>query len=470
LSCSFADNFGQRKDCYKCGMKRHEGAEVGARQNRRERGQSGRGTSPAPPPNFGELIKREAARLQGLSAPLAPPALVGAAATTPDPAAPAPAPAAAAAPDPLAPARSRFKEINSILQHTIGISDPTIGAARARLEEEKETLGLQLHSALPLKAQLRSATTHLQQGLSAFAAMHSEIQELELVLDDRRRALEEQRLSTIAYRLQVDELTSALREEDSERLVAIASQYQNAAGPALAAPPTLAPTPSLSYAQLAEAFLAQSTPTVAANFKRFLDEQAPVSAAPAPPVAPAHRAATAPSLTTQLVSRRQQRAGATAALAPAAAPQAAGALPAAAPALGDRPSCQTALALPAPAPTAAEPGSLATAAESEPIDVDQEEVEETIDWSGTGLALPVGFAPAGTPSGRVGKPARGSLPFGKVTPASRSIRGAPYGSSELADAMATAQVAELLLASSPEQPATLEPPGGVGVKLESASA
>ncbi len=85
----------------------------------------------------------------------------------------------------------------------------------------------------------------------------------------------------------MDALTNALREEDAERLVAVASQYQMAAGSALVAPPTTAPAPLLSYEQLAVAFLAMSPPTVAVNFKKFLDEQAPVSAAPAPLAAPA---------------------------------------------------------------------------------------------------------------------------------------------------------------------------------------
>ena len=56
-------------------------------------------------------------------------------------------------------------------------------------------------------------------------------------------------------------------------------------------------------------------------------------------------------------------------------------------------------------------------------------------------------------------------------PASRSARGAPYtSSSELAEAAASVQAAERLLASSPEPLATSELPGGVAVKIEDASA
>jgi hypothetical protein len=180
-----------------------------------------------------------------------------------------------------------------------------------------------------------------------------------------------------------------------------------------------------------------------------------MSAAPAPPAAPALSLGTpaASSLTAQLVSRRQQRAGATALLAQASAAQALGALPAPAP-----------LALPAPAPAPAQAGGPEAAAPPSPIEVDQEETAEPVDWSGSGLALPVAYAPVGATGGPAVKA------FGKVLPASRSARGAPYGSSEIADAMATAQAAEQLLASSPEPLATTEPPGGVEVKLECASA
>ena len=62
------------------------------------------------------------------------------------------------------------------------------------------------------------------------------------------------------------------------------------------------------------------------------------------------------------------------------------------------------------------------------------------------------------------------LAFGKVaTGTSRSARGAPYtASSELAEAAASVQAAEQLLASSPEPLDAL--PGGVAVKVEGASA
>jgi hypothetical protein len=62
------------------------------------------------------------------------------------------------------------------------------------------------------------------------------------------------------------------------------------------------------------------------------------------------------------------------------------------------------------------------------------------------------------------------MAFGKVPAGtSRSARNSPYtASSELAEAAASVQAAELLLASSPEPPDAL--PGGVAVKVEGASA
>ena len=99
------------------------------------------------------------------------------------------------------------------------------------------------------------------------------------------------------------------------------------------------------------------------------------------------------------------------------------------------------------------------------IEVDLEDNAEPVDWSATGLALPVHYTPVAAPRGPADRA------FGKIVPASRSARGAPYSSStELAEAAASVQAAELLLASSPEPLATSELPGGAAVKTEGASA
>ena len=102
-----------------------------------------------------------------------------------------------------------------------------------------------------------------------------------------------------------------------------------------------------------------------------------------------------------------------------------------------------------------------------PIDIDLEDSEPAADWSDTGLALPVDYGP--TP--RLTEPGTSRAAFGKVAPASRSERGAPYStSSELADAAASVQAAEALLALPPPPLATSGPSGGVAVKHEGASA
>ena len=447
-SCSFADNFAQRKDCYQCGKKKAAGAATGERQRGR-RGRSGRDSSPAPPSDFGELVKREAARLQGLAGPTTAPALAGAAASAAPTTAPALAAATAPADDTVATARARLKDIAATLQQIGGCSDPQVGAARARLEQEMQELALQLHSTLPLRAQLRSAMAHLKAGLTACAATAASIQELELVLEDRRRTLEELRNSTVSHQQQVDTLTKEIREEEAQRLAAVASQCQASVGAALAPQPTLATAPQMTLEELAAAFHARSPPSVASSFKQWLDVQAPLSAVVAPTAAPAAPTPSAgppaaPSLTAQLVGRRQQRAGTTRAM-PSSAP--------------------LALPAPAPAPLPAQPGEPGATPPPTAIEVDLEENEEQVDWSGAGLAQPVGFAPAAAPRGP------SVLAFGKVIPASRSARGAPYASSsELADAAASVQAAEQLLASSPESLATSELPGGVAVKTEDASA
>ena len=98
---------------------------------------------------------------------------------------------------------------------------------------------------------------------------------------------------------------------------------------------------------------------------------------------------------------------------------------------------------------------------------DEEEAEaeaEAVDWSASGLALPVGSEPAGSLFNK------GIKAFGKIAPSSRGKRGAPYGSSELEDGLAAAQQAEQLLASSSEHLGPPEMSGGATVKREIASA
>ena len=360
-------------------------------------------------------------------------------------------------PDPLAAVRARYKDIATSLQQIVKCSEPAVGAARARLEQERDELGLQLHSALPLTAQLRSATTHLKAGLAAFAAMAASIQELELVLEDRRRSLEDLRSSTLGYQEEVDALTKEMREEEAVRLAAVASHCSATVGGTLGAQPTSAPAPQMTYEELAAAFLARSPPSIANSFQQWLDVQVPVSAAPAPSAAPAALAATAAagatstSLTAQLIHRKQQRSGAGGRIGPSTAPAA---VPPPAPTQAPLPpsALETQLAVVGVPPPAA-------------IEVDSEESTTAFDWSGAGLALPVDHVP--TP--RSGTAALAA--FGKVLPPSRTTRGAPYSSpSELAEAAASVEAAEELLASSPPPAATSELPGGVMVKVEGASA
>jgi hypothetical protein len=102
-----------------------------------------------------------------------------------------------------------------------------------------------------------------------------------------------------------------------------------------------------------------------------------------------------------------------------------------------------------------------------PIEVDlvggNEDLEEIVDWSGLGLALPVDSEGA-TPQRPAVMAAFGKVPAG----ASRGARNSPYAASaELAEAAASVHAAEQLLASSPESSDGL--PGGVVVKLEGAS-
>ncbi len=88
----------------------------------------------------------------------------------------------------------------------------------------------------------------------------------------------------------------------------------------------------------------------------------------------------------------------------------------------------------------------------------------TVDWSASGLALPVGSEPAVSPFNK------GIRAFGRIAAPSRGKRDAPYGSSELEDGLAAAQQAEQLLASTSAHLGQPETPGGATVKLEGASA
>ena len=207
FACSFADNFVRRRDCYQCGVKKPTGAPNGERRRRRG-GQHGRDASPAPVADLSSLIRKEAARLQGSAGVATVPANGGttpAATLTPA----AAQPAASPQPDEAAiAARARLKEIATALQQIGGCTDPQVGAARAKLEMESQELALKLRSSLPLRAQLKSAMAQCKSGLAACAAIAAEIQELELVLEDRRRALGELRLSTVSHQQQVDTLTA----------------------------------------------------------------------------------------------------------------------------------------------------------------------------------------------------------------------------------------------------------------------
>ena len=313
-------------------------------------------------------------------------------------------------------------------------------------------LAHQLQSTLPPRAQLRSAMARLKTGLAACTATSASTQELELVLDDRRRSLGELRCATLAHQQQVDTLTAQVREEEAERLAEVASQCQASVGAALAPSPITASAEQMTLEQLAAAFYARLPAASGSGFKQWLEVQPPLAnlqapaagvAAPSAAAPLAAGSAAAPSLTAQLLGQRQR----SAALAkPLAAPPSPAAQAAAA---------QLALA--------DQTGTLAT-----PIEVDAEEEQQHFDWSTAGLALPVDSGPAAAQRGP------SVLAFGKVTPTSRSSRGDPYASSSaLATAAASVQAAELLLASVPEsseEAASPMSPGGVAVKLEDASA
>ena len=263
--------------------------------------------------------------MQGTGPPPATTAQPGLAAQVPqgtDSAAPTTSAAAATITDPLAPARARFKEIAGTLAQLAGILDPQVCATRAKLEDEKAQLGLQLHGALPLHVQLRIATTQLQKGLAALALMQDELQQLDLVMEDRRRLLEERRLATLEFRHQVDQLSLALKVEEAARIASVAAQCQLAAGPALAAPLGAVP-PQLSLQDYAAGFLAMSPPGVATNFQRFLDAQVPLTSAAGRAAMSATAPRAAPTIITQLLTRRQEAASAAAAAALATVPPAA---------------------------------------------------------------------------------------------------------------------------------------------------
>ena len=98
---------------------------------------------------------------------------------------------------------------------------------------------------------------------------------------------------------------------------------------------------------------------------------------------------------------------------------------------------------------------------------DEEEAEaeaDAVDWSGSGLALPVGSEPAESLFNK------GIKAFGKIAAPSRGKRPVPYGSSELGDGFAAAHQAEQLLASTSAHLSQPETPGGASVKLEVTSA
>ena len=97
-----------------------------------------------------------------------------------------PTAAAVAAADPLAESRARHKDLATTLGSLVGLTDPAVCGARTRLEDEHKHLGEQLHCALPVRQQLRAATTQLGKSLTVLAGLQEEVQALDLVLDDRR--------------------------------------------------------------------------------------------------------------------------------------------------------------------------------------------------------------------------------------------------------------------------------------------
>ena len=145
--------------------------------------------------------------------------------------------------------------------------DPVVADARAKLVLERDSLEVQLRSSMPLRTQLKTATAKLQRGLSTIGALHGEIGQLELVLEDRRRALEDAKAATLQSQTEVHNLTMAVRTEEANRIAAC-----NAAPPMVSGGVKTAGGP-VSLSDFAAGFYSHAPPAIAQAFQHFLITQ-----------------------------------------------------------------------------------------------------------------------------------------------------------------------------------------------------
>ena len=176
-------------------------------------------------------------------------------------------------------ARARTQEIADTLTALAGISDPTIAAARTALEAEQTSLRELLRVRRPLRTQLRQATAVLQKGLATITSLQTELNQLETLVDDRRRSLEDTQRSTLQAQATVHRLTLQLREEEAQRIVTCAQRPTpgTSSAPASASIPGAAsalgiPTPgaALTLLDWAKGFLEAAPPAVALDFQHFI--------------------------------------------------------------------------------------------------------------------------------------------------------------------------------------------------------
>ncbi len=182
--------------------------------------------------------------------------------------------------------RARLQQLQVTLAKLSGMDDPLVAATRAKLALELDQVQHRLKGLQPLHAQLKAANAQMQRDLATTTALHNEVQELDLVLEARRRALEDSRLATLSSQATVKKLTAAVRAEEAVRLEACTTSAL------LQAPPMAAPTPSGSHEVLvgplewARRFCLSAPPEVARAFEHLMDvHQAAFAPAP-PPVQP----------------------------------------------------------------------------------------------------------------------------------------------------------------------------------------
>ena len=164
--------------------------------------------------------------------------------------------------DPHAEMRGRLLEIAAALSAIGGLSEPSIVAAKASLAAEKESIEGLLRASKPPKVQLRTALTRLQKNLTAMQSLHDEVVQLEVVLCNRRQALDKVRAEALQSQAEVAAWTQQVR---SEELATVAALAPPGGGQLAARPATLL--------HWAAGFAANAPPGVAVNFQAFLAAQ-----------------------------------------------------------------------------------------------------------------------------------------------------------------------------------------------------